>query len=462
MFIKKIEINNFRKFEKNFVVNNINVPDKANEGSGLTVLLGENGCGKTTVLDAISFCISEYKPDIFDIKDMNTCNKDTNLCVLSDNTFDVKTVYGNSSFKSIGYNFRANLRQKKTSIMFNSQMVKYQEYIAENAEKYKQCSPDVRTNITNVYGSKRNNDTDLLYLEKNRVYQIKGGLYNDTKFDRIMNDFNYQYNKNSEIIEDINFELSEKLKKGKIHNETLNKIMKVFNDITDIRVELDFLDNYKPFDSAKFAVKKNDNILIDLASLGSGFEMIFSLIYSCNISLANDKNLIIMIDEPELHMHPTLQKRFVDYLLDISKNVQIILTSHSPILVKQLLKNKYVKLKIINKDNCIDEIAERKLSYLSANEINYLAFNYSSIEYYNELYEELMFINEIEGIRRFDNEFFVQKCKLKTDYPEKGKENRVTKYTYIRNAIHHSGSYDEITDEELNAAIIYLRSCFQQ
>lgn len=460
MHIKKIEINNFRKFEKNFVVDNINVPDKENNGSGITILLGENGCGKTTILDAISFCMLDYKTDLFDIKDMNTVNENTNIKVLSDNTFDVKTLYGNGSFKSIGYNFRANLRQKKNSTIFNSQMVKYQEYIAEDINKYKPCSPDVRTSITNVYGTKRNNDTDLLYLEKNRVYQIKSGLYNDTKFDRIMSDFNYQYTKNSKEIIDINSELSEKLKKGKIQNETLNKVMKVFNDITDIRVELDFLDNYKPFDNAKFAVKKNDNILIDISSLGSGFEMIFSLIYSCHISLSNDKDLIIMIDEPELHMHPTLQKKFIDYLLDISKNVQIILTSHSPILVKQLLKNEYVKMKIIEKNNNISDIAERKLSYISANEINFLAFNYSSVEYYNELYEELMFINNLEGIRRFDNEFFVQKHKLKADYPEKGKENMVTKYTYIRNAIHHSGIYDEIVDDELYDAILFLRTCF--
>ncbi len=458
MYIKKVEISNFRMFEKKFVIDNINIPDKENKGSGLTVLLGENGCGKTTIIDAISFCLSDYKADLFEIKDMNTSKNNTNISVYSDNTFEVKTIYGNGSFKSIGYNFRANLRQKSTSIMFNSPIVKYQEYIAEDIEKYKPNSPDVRTSITNVYGFKRNNDTDFLYLEKNRVYQIKGGVYNDTKFDRIMDDFNYQYTKNSEII-DINSELSEKLKKGKIQNQTLNEVMKVFNDITDNRIELDFLDNYKPFDNAMFKIKKNDNILIDISSLGSGFEMIFSMIYSCNISLSNAKNLIIVIDEPELHMHPTLQKKFVDYLLNISKNVQIILTSHSPILVKQLLKSEYVKIKILNKDNNISEIEERKLSYLSANEINFLAFNYSSIEYYNELYEELMFINKLEGIRRFDNEFFIQKMKLKADYPEKGKDNMVTKYTYIRNSIHHSGSYDEIPDDELYNAILYLRNC---
>ena len=36
----------------------------------------------------------------------------------------------------------------------------------------------------------------------------------------------------------------------------------------------------------------------------------------------------------------------------------------------------------------------------------------------------------------------------------------VTKYTYIRNVIHHSGSYDEITDDELYNAILFLRKCF--
>ena len=117
-------------------------------------------------------------------------------------------------------------------------------------------------------------------------------------------------------------------------------------------------------------------------------------------------------------------------------------------------------MKIIEKNNNISDIEERKLSYLSANEINFLAFNYSSVEYYNELYEELMIINNLEGIRKFDNEFFVQKHKLKANYPEKGKENMVTKYTYIRNVIHHSGSYDEITTDELYDAILFLRKCF--
>ena len=40
-------------------------------GSEITVVAGENGFGKTTILDAIASLMLEYKADLFDIKDMN-------------------------------------------------------------------------------------------------------------------------------------------------------------------------------------------------------------------------------------------------------------------------------------------------------------------------------------------------------------------------------------------------------
>ena len=77
------------------------------------------------------------------------------------------------------------------------------------------------------------------------------------------------------------------------------------------------------------------------------------------------------MDEPELHLHPSLQKKFIDFLLDISEQCQIILTSHSPILVKQLLYNDNVKTIVLNNDKTQSEISDFRLTYLSANEINY-------------------------------------------------------------------------------------------
>lgn len=48
MFIKNIKIENYRLFRENFEIDSFNIPNGA-KGSGVTLLVGENGCGKTTV-----------------------------------------------------------------------------------------------------------------------------------------------------------------------------------------------------------------------------------------------------------------------------------------------------------------------------------------------------------------------------------------------------------------------------
>ena len=68
MFIKKITIQNFRLFknENVFEADNLNIPDNT-EGSGLTLFVGENGCGKTSLLDALSLPLLSYKADSFSL-----------------------------------------------------------------------------------------------------------------------------------------------------------------------------------------------------------------------------------------------------------------------------------------------------------------------------------------------------------------------------------------------------------
>ena len=85
--------------------------------------------------------------------------------------------------------------------------------------------------------------------------------------------------------------------------------------------------------------------------------------------------MITLIDEPELHLHSKIQEKFIKFLIDISKETQVIITTHSPILIKQLLENNYVKVLILNKDITYSRIGQKELQYNSANEINYLAFN---------------------------------------------------------------------------------------
>jgi len=70
MFIKKITIQNFRLFKDDevFEIDNLNIPDNT-EGSGLNLFVGENGCGKTSLLDAFALPLLSYKAEGFSSND---------------------------------------------------------------------------------------------------------------------------------------------------------------------------------------------------------------------------------------------------------------------------------------------------------------------------------------------------------------------------------------------------------
>ena len=463
MFISKVEIKNYKLFttDDNYKVDEFNIPDNKNEGSGLTVFVGENGCGKTTILDAISLSMLEYKGELFNVLDMNNPNETTEIKVFSNESFMVRGTMPRGEFSSIGFHFKGNMRNRVTSSYLSTPIVYDQLFIKENPDdKPKDGSPDLRLCVNNPFLGKRFNDTDLLYLDKNRLFQTRSGMYNSTKFDRLMDDFNFQYNKKSEKIENLNTPLNRIIKLGKVKNIPLTKIIEKFKNISDVKVQLDFIDNYNPFKHASFVIEKDKNLQIPLSSLGSGYEMIFSLIYSYYMSVQEEKNMIVLIDEPELHLHPRIQKEFVDFLLEISKNAQVIITTHSPLLVRQLSYNNFVKNVVLKKDKTITKIEERKLPYISVNETNYLAFNVVSEEYHNELYEELMRKSSDTKIKEFDNNFFVKIKGEVQSYPYKGHPNSVTLHTFVRNQIHHQADNGKVQDSDLITSIQNMRNYF--
>src|SRR3989338_2356945 len=200
-----------------------------------------------------------------------------------------------------------------------------------------------------------------------------------------MEDFSYQYLKKA-TIENLNDDLDGKVKKDKVENKFLSEAIEKFKEISGSQIKLDFLDNYEPFKNAFFAARKDNNQQISLNNLGSGYEMIFALLYSFYLAQQSGKQLIALIDEPELHLHPRLQEKFVEFLLEFSKKVQIILASHSPLLVKQLSFNEKVKISVI---------------------------------------------------KNFDNDFFVTEKNEPKNSPWRGSQNEVSEHTFIINQIHH-------------------------
>jgi predicted ATP-dependent endonuclease of OLD family len=488
MFIKEVDIKNFRIFPSDRIseIGNINIPN-GQPGSGLTVFVGENGCGKTNFLDAISFALLEYKSDSFDIDDLNDLEKDCEISVFANNSFEVNGLMKGGAFTSVGFYFKGKIKEKSTKQYLSKITTNTREYIPEKKED-KDYNPKLSVNVNNPFSPKpRYDKLDVLYLERNRNYQIKSGAFNKTRFDRLMADFNFQLINSGTKEGDASDVMMEAIKKiegsrknkKKIENNFLATAVEKFKEISDHEIKLNFLNNLKPFSSAFFASRTENNIQITLDKLGSGYEGIFSILYSFYLARQTGKNLIILIDEPEMHLHPKLQEDFIKILLEFSIDCQVIITTHSPLFVKQALCNENVKINIVNKE--IQGINRKNflLDRVSSNEINHVAFGLATEEYHNELYNEIEANfwndpnNDFTVLKQngsydkkdcrqiiFDNEFFSKQKEEPVASNFRDIKNKVTIHTFIRNQIHHQKDNGKPDPQILKSSIERMREFF--
>ena len=77
-------------------------------------------------------------------------------------------------------------------------------------------------------------------------------------------------------------------------------------------------------------IKKNDTTFHNSDGLGEG---IVSLLFIVDALYDSNSGELIVIDEPELSLHPQLQIRLLKSLLDFSKDRQIVISTHSPYML---------------------------------------------------------------------------------------------------------------------------------
>jgi len=478
MKIEKVHIKNFRGIE--------NAQDI--KFQPLSILIGENGVAKTALLEAINFCLS---PSF-----LSDRMKHTDFFQGTDSPIEIEL-----RFDGV---FKANLPDGYTTQPVDCNGIFLQAKKRDKAKSGKIFADLVVTkhfvlpvaNRTSDKGwvQKRKNGNDFLfserqlsfpvstdglprsfYFSRTRDKHIKKGFR--TSMESIIDDFNWRFQRDIRKATPPSLIPTEKLKLEKDIIDTIDKklIKKTFDEVNTKlanfqvpNIELKILDSSAPFNNMFLSRVVND-LELQTNQIGSGIELLVSLIFLETLASLSKEDIIILIDEPELHLHPKLQKSLIPYFNEVIKTSQILCTTHSPYLYQDCVNRPNTELTICLKDKSdvisFDSIASSNLFPWSPSwgEINFKAFDLPTVEFHNELYGHLQDKNNTHTIASTESFLIAQgivqsKSYIKIHKGTPQPPSNMTIMTYIRNKIHHPENTlnPDFTNKEIYDSVIEM------
>ena len=379
MYISKLHIKNYKSFLDS---GDIDLKED------IFAFIGQNNTGKSAILDSIQAFFPTSKKGISG-EDFHKGTKDdivielwfknVDESYLEANIYKDKIDKQNEKIKEaydlyIKENTDANLKkyekQKEKLIEIKTKELNttIEKYGIDNEELYIKMVAKKGSSISKKYYNK--NDEELKEADLKKILpQIKvipalrdpknestaGNnsylkdliqmLDDESKTDIILNDKPLTYS-------ELNHVLSEETKKR--CNALAETITSYYNDAIgskDFKIVIDASVNIsKGTQYTTTIIDTTTGIMNDILNCGTGYQsmVILSILETyVQISQSNTQ-YILLIEEPEVYLHPKLQRRMIDTLLKISEKNQVIFTSHSPITVSKLASN---NVKIVEKNN---------------------------------------------------------------------------------------------------------------
>ena len=304
MKIEKVCISNYKNL-KNLKMNF----EKEGKVLDLVVLAGINGSGKTRILESIKDYFESYI-DIQAIKIINNLQiffeKEEKECI--DKIGSEKYFYSALKYFS--------LNDKKENLNDSSYLV---------IKKNLLILPKIIYVPTEINFQKMDVASTTLVQEYNFINIVNTNLIKDipsyiaTKMISAM-----LKNKNEKV--------------GDVQKKVFDEINEIF-EILDIDVKAEDISQ----DGKNMPIFENSSgDKFDINELSSGEKQLF--LRTLAIKMLNPENSIILIDEPELSLHPKWQQRIVDVYKKIGKNNQIIIATHSPHILGSVKKENIMLL----------------------------------------------------------------------------------------------------------------------
>ena len=277
MSIKKVLIKGLRGFSEETEIE-FAIPDKENAGSGLTVLVDPNNSGKSTLIEAIH--LLSINKDTIPSTSRNV-KTNSNILIKAEDTI------GNEVSLESTENKGAFIQRK-----FNGEV---QEYWDNKLNTF-------------ILTSKRGFSSTF----SNNSYQNRESYTSNIG--------NEEYRNENNINNNFGGRLLNIYKNKETFNNCLNKVL---SPVPEWTIESSTGNNlYLEFSFNE--IKHSSN------GAGDGYINIFNIVDSLYDSSENN---VILIDEPEISLHPDLQRKLFKLLVEYSKDKQIIISTHSPYFV---------------------------------------------------------------------------------------------------------------------------------
>ena len=404
MIITSVKIENFKSIDK------IEIPfDKVGD-SYTKIFVGINESGKSNILEALSFFDAPLDEVSFDHycnqkkEDSKYCDlyfslgfeegedeslsEKVNDAITSDFVVEftisniVKNVYlsnDSSTFKVV-YEYEVEVNSNnlyiKTSVVSGKNTISVVDedslsegYVLLNKENFDDYFEDIVTAfftdhepLVSVW---KPSSEYLLYNANLNTFKEKIGsnkpLYNIFKLS------GYEDKKAiKEAIDKITNARNRSRLESRLNDALNDYISKVWNNKIDLIMEITETGNFSLLIKDKGNENKHDRFSITERSQGA--QQFLSLILSLSLETKNRerKNELILIDEPEVHLHPSGIRDLAKELLKIGRDNYVFLATHSPFMIDKKYKERHYIVKKNNKaitelkrikdsDNLIDD-----------------------------------------------------------------------------------------------------------
>ena len=301
----------------------------------VAILLGNNGYGKTTVLDALATAIAPFTAQFPGGQDFHLSDWDVHI---SSNGHKSNYLTISSEIEDNGLSISSVRYRKGTHTPPKANY----ELLKQNAQAKKEAiingDNSVKLPIFAYYGTGRG---QFKVPERKRGFQstyerwdcYKSALTPETDFKRFFGWY--------DLMEDEERRTREKLRDFSYQSPILEAVRRALNRFVrgyeNPRIET------RPL---RFVMDKVDDNgsrqELRIEQLSDGYKIVIAMVADLAARMAEanpempdplEGEGIVLIDEVDLHLHPQWQREIVCQLHNVFKNIQFIVSTHSPIIV---------------------------------------------------------------------------------------------------------------------------------